>query len=148
MALRLTDRYSNRPSFDRLVEGLDPGWIDDALAASGAATMRRRRLPAEQALRLVLGMALYRGLSIVEIVEHLQLALRDGTGRTVARSAPVQARARLGDEAVRALFERCAHEWGHTAARRHAWRGLAVYGVDGTTLRVPDSVENRETFGG
>lgn len=148
MALRFTDRYFDRPSFERLVEGLDSQWVEDALAASGTATVRRRRLPAEQAVWLVLGMALYRGMSIAEIVEHLQLALPDGSGRAVAPSAPVQARARLGDEAVRWIFERCAREWGHAAARRHAWRGLAVYGVDGTTLRVPDSPDNRATFGG
>lgn len=74
MALRLGDRYADRPSFEKLVEGMPADWIEDALAASGTATVRRRRIPAEQAVRLVLGMALYRGLSIVEIVEHLQLA--------------------------------------------------------------------------
>src|SRR5256885_13077551 len=30
---------------------------------------------------------------------------------------------------------------------RHKWRGLALYGVDGTTARVPDSKENRAHFG-
>ena len=148
MALRLSDRYADRPSFEKLVEGMPADWIEDALAASGTATVRRRRIPAEQAVRLVLGMALYRGLSIVEIVEHLQLALPDESGRGVAPSAPVQARARLGDEALRWIFERSAHQWGQAAARRHAWRGLAVYGVDGTTIRVPDSPDTRATFGG
>ena len=95
-----------------------------------------------------LRMALYRDLSIVELVDHLQLALPGEDGHGVAPSAPVQARARLGDEAVRWIFERSAHQWGHAAARRHAWRGLAVYGVDGTTIRVPDSPDNRATFGG
>jgi hypothetical protein len=148
MALRLTDRYADRPSFEKLVEGMPAEWIEEALSASGTATVRRRRIPAEQAVRLVLGMALYRGLSIVEIVEHLQLALPDESGRGVAPSAPVQARARLGDEPLRWIFERSAHQWGHAAARRRAWRGLAVYGVDGTTVRVADSPENRATFGG
>ena len=45
------------------------------------------------------------------------------------------------------LFTRCADEWAHSSARRHAWRGLAIYGLDGSTLRVPDSDENRATFG-
>lgn len=147
----MTERYSEdwgRPSFERLVEGLDPGWIEEALAASGTATVRRRRLPAEQVVWLVLGMALFRHKSIQEVVQHLQLALPDERGRGLARSAPVQARARLGDEPIRWLFERCAREWGHSAAKRHQWRGLSVYGVDGTTLRVPDSADNRATFGG
>ena len=37
--------------------------------------------------------------------------------------------------------------WAHASAVRHRWRGLALYAVDGTTLRVPDSDENREHFG-
>jgi hypothetical protein len=45
------------------------------------------------------------------------------------------------------LFERCSKKWAHESARRHAWRGLALYGVDGTTIRVPDSKENRKHFG-
>jgi len=148
MTQRIEDVCWDRPSFNRLVEGLDPQWVEDALTTSGTATVRRRRLPAEQAVWLVLGMSLFRGKSITEVVEHLQLALPDGSGRSLARSAPVQARARLEDEPLRWLFERCAREWGHGAARRHEWRGLAVYGVDGTTLRVPDSADNRATFGG
>src|SRR5579872_2078030 len=66
---------------------------------------------------------------------------------TLAKSAVAQARARLGDEPMKWLFERCSSRWGHESARRHAWRGLAMYGVDGTTIRLPDSKENREHFG-
>src|SRR6185312_12838173 len=37
---------------------------------------------------------------------------------------------------------------GEQERRCHRWNGLAVYGVDGTTLRVPDSDENRSFLGG
>src|SRR2546425_6488418 len=33
------------------------------------------------------------------------------------------------------------------SAEEHRWRGLAVFGVDGTTLRVPDTPENDAHFG-
>jgi hypothetical protein len=59
-----------------------------------------------------------------------------------------QARARLGDEPLRWLFEKCSTKWAMESARRHEWRGLALFGVDGTTLRVPDSTVNRDHFGG
>ena len=147
MTKLLADRYRMQGSFDRLVEGLDPAWVDEALEASGTATVRQRRLPAESVVTLVLGMAIYRDMSITEVVDHLRLALPVGGKRSVAPSAPTQARARLGDEPVQFLFERCARKWGHEAARRHEWRGLALYGVDGTTVRVPDSPANRATFG-
>jgi hypothetical protein len=46
------------------------------------------------------------------------------------------------------LFLRTAEEWAHRSADVDRWRGLALYGVDGTTLRVADSTENRDHFGG
>jgi hypothetical protein len=128
---------------------LDPVFIEEALAATGTATLRKRRLPAEQVVWLVVGMALVRDRSIHDVVRQLDLALpsRDGM-RTVASSAVAQARARLGAEPLEWLFERTSQEWAHRSANEDRWRGLALYGLDGTTLRVPDSDENREHFGG
>jgi len=104
-------------------------------------------LPAEQVVWLVIGMCLFRDLSMRELVSTLDLALPGRRGIRVAPSSIVQARERLGDEPLRWLFERAAEAWAHTSARNHAWRGLALYGADGTTIRVPDSTENREHFG-
>ena len=132
---------------ERFRASLDPEWIDEALKATGTATIRRRRLPAEQVIWLVLGMGIYRNKPITEIVAELGLALPGSRGPRTASSSVTQARERLGDEPIRWLFEHCAEVWAHTSARRHCWRGLAVYGVDGTTLRLPDSDANREHFG-
>lgn len=73
-------------------------WIELALRATGTATIRRRRLPAEQVVWLVLGMALFRDRSVVEIVDKLDLALPGPGEAPVAPSAVPQARARLGNE--------------------------------------------------
>jgi hypothetical protein len=132
---------------ERFRASLDPDWIDEALAATGTATIRRRRLPAEQVVWLVLGMGIYRNKPITEIVAELDLALPGSRGPRAASSSVTQARERLGGEPIRWLFERSAEAWAHGSARRHAWRGLALYGVDGTTLRLPDSDANREHFG-
>ncbi len=132
---------------ERFRASLDPDWIDEALEATGTATIRRRRLPAEQVVWLVLGMGIYRNKPITEIVAELDLALPGRRGPRAASSSVTQARERLGSEPIRWLFERCAETWAHGSARRHAWRGLAVYGVDGTTIRLPDSDANREHFG-
>ncbi len=132
---------------ERFRSSLDPDWIDEALATTGTATIRRRRLPAEQVVWLVLGMGIYRNKPIAEIVAELDLALPGRRGPRTASSSVTQARNRLGDEPIRWLFEHSAETWAHASARRHAWRGLAVYGVDGTTIRLPDSDSNREHFG-
>jgi hypothetical protein len=134
-------------SIDRFRADIDPEWIDQALAATGTATLRRRRLPAEQVIWLVLGMALHRNRSIVEVARALDLALPDEHGRPVAASAVPKARARVGPEPLAWLFARCAGAWTDREPAAD-WRGLALYGVDGTTLRVPDSPANRAHFGG
>jgi hypothetical protein len=154
MRPQMSKRFNDaRPALDSdvfagFVASIDPDWIEEALTATGTATLRRRRLPANQVLWLVLAMALYRKRPIDELVERLDLVLPSKSGRGPARSGLVQARARLGDEPMAWLFDRCAREWGHDSARRHAWRGLALYGIDGSTVRAPDSEENRAHFGG
>lgn len=138
----------DRGTFERLRDSITPGWVDAALELTGTATIRRRRLPAAQVLWLVLGMALFRNLSIAEVVRELGLVLPDSNGLKIAPSALAQARERLGPEPLRWLFERCAQLWALRSADEHRWRGLAMFGVDGSTVRVPDSEGNRGFFGG
>ena len=135
-------------NIDALRAHLDPRWIEEALCYSGTASIRRRRLPAEQVVWLVIGMALYRNEPIENIVERLDLALPDKRGTLLAKSTIVQARQRLKDLALEYLFTVTAAEWSARSADQDRWRGFALYGWDGTTLRVPDSPENREEFGG
>ena len=136
-----------RPELGAFAQHLPHEWIEQALQATGTATIRKRRLPAEQVVWLVLGMALFRDRSIVEIVDKLDLALPGVDETPVAPSAVPQARARLGAEPMAWLFAHAARHWAHASADRHRWRGLALYAVDGTALRVPDSTVNRAHFG-
>ena len=143
-----TVAYSPRPeSLSALAAHLPREWIEKALSATGTATLRRRRLPAEQVIWLVLGMALFRNRSIVDVVDKLDLALPSARHGAVAPSAVPQARARLGEEPMAWLFAHSGRKWAHESARRAPWRGLALYAVDGTLLRVPDTAENRAHFG-
>jgi hypothetical protein len=136
-------------AFPNLTRHLDPAWVEEALLATDTATLRRRRMPAEQTIWLVLGMAVMRDLPITAVARQLEVALPAPDGsRTVASSALTQARARLGPEPMEWLFLRSAEEWANRSADADRWRGLALYGVDGTTLRVADSPENRAHFGG
>lgn len=147
-ALEFTSEFTPR-AYPNLTKHLDPAWVEEALLATGTATLRRRRLPAEQTVWLLLGMAVMRDMPIAAVARKLDVALPASDGsRTVASSALSQARARLGSEPMEWLFLRSAEEWAHRSADADRWRGLALYGVDGTTLRVADSPENRGHFGG
>lgn len=146
-ALEFTSEFTPR-AFPNLIKHLEPGWVEEALLSTGTATIRRRRMPAEQTVWLVLGMAVMRDMPITTVARQLDIALPAADGaRTVASSALTQARARLGAEPMEWLFLRSAEEWAHRSAGADRWRGLGLYGVDGTTLRVADSAENRKHFG-
>lgn len=139
----------NRPeSFALFSRTLDLGWVRRVLTATGTASIRKRKLPAESVVWLVIGMALLRDRSIDEVVHHLDLVLPELEGHgEVTRSAVIQARDRLGCEPLAVLFADTARSWAREAAEALRWRGLAVYGVDGTTLRIPDTEDNEIVFG-
>lgn len=146
--LALANELPRPEQYSALVTHLNPDWIEEALVATGTATVRKRRLPAAQVVWLVIGMALFRDRSITGVAERLDLAMPCAAhGPTAARSAISQARTRLGSEPLQWLFSRSAKTWGHASAGRDRWHGLALYGVDGTSFRVPDSDENHEHFG-
>jgi transposase IS4-like protein/DDE family transposase len=138
--------YASPPDLLGFRKHISPEWIEEALEATGTATVRRRRLPAEQVVWVVLGMALFRDSPVEDVVSKLDLAL-PGVG-TVARSSVAQARERVGPEPLKWLFDRCGATWAHNSAKAHLWRGMRLYGMDGTSVRVPNTVKNREKFGG
>lgn len=147
-ALSETASYPTAESLSTFEAHIDARWIEEALEATGTATLRRRRLPAEQVVWLVLGMGLMRDRPMEEVVKKLDLVLPgSGQGKTVARSTVAQARQRLGPAPMRWLFERCSQVWAGKSAGAHPWKGLALYALDGTTLRVADSDDNRAHFG-
>ena len=89
---------------ERFAASLDPEWIEEALVATGTASIRRRKLPAQQVVWLVLGMCLFTDRSIVDMVAHLGLVMP--TANSLARSAVSAARSRLGSEPIMWLFEK------------------------------------------
>lgn len=122
--------------------------LREAFEVTGTATLRKRRLPAEQVVWLILGMAIMSEKSIEDVVMKLDLALPAPNGKAVASSSIADARARIGPEPVQYLFEMTGSQWAAKSAAEHQWRGLSIFGIDGSTLRVHDSAETREVFGG
>jgi len=135
-------------SFRGLRSHVDVGWIESALAHGGVATVRRRKLPVEEVVWLVIGISLYRDRPMVEVAHRLDLVLpeSDGTMGQVTKGAIPQARERVGVEPMKLLFETTARHWAWEGAQTDRWKGLMVLGADGSTMRVPDSPENRKEF--
>ena len=130
-------------SLTRFAETLAPEWIEEALNATGTASIRRRKLPAEQVVWLVLGMCLMMDRSIVDVCEQLSLTLPKV--KSLAPSAVPGARYRLGAAPLSWLFWRLAKAYAHESPDNDL--GLKLYAVDGTHMRVPDSDANYEAFG-
>ena len=135
-------------SFEGLKSHVDVQWIKESLARGGVGKLRKRKLPAEDVVWLVIGMCLYRDQPMVDVVHRLDLVLPGDKGKPgmVTKGAIPQARARIGAEPLRELFQMTAQAWALESAERYRWRGLMVLGGDGSTLRVPDSPENRAEF--
>lgn len=146
-AIPLAIDLPDPPDFRRLGTHLPYEWIEAALAANDKASIRLRRLPAQQVVWLVIALALYRHLSVKEIVDSLDLALPELTDRCVTSSATTQARQRVGPAPLKWLFERSAQQWIAHDQAHYLFKGLHLLSMDGTTLRLGDSAANREHFG-
>jgi len=131
----------------RLHDYLPAAWIDDAIRSTDKASIRRRRLPAEKVVFLVIALALYRQHSASEVVDELDIALPKMDGAFVSKSAITQARQRVGPAPVEWLFKESAKNWITESADQAKFKGFSLFAIDGTTLRTADSRCNRAHFG-
>lgn len=114
-ALELTHNIASTPNaIEGLDSLLDPSLVEQAHEQAGVATLRKRRLPLEMMLWCVISMAFFRRMSAWDMVSRMNIML-PGQRPLVATSAVVQARQRLGSEAVRHVFHLTQKSW-HEAA--------------------------------
>jgi len=113
----------------------------------GQPSTSREVILSEQVVWLVIALAMYRHWSISEVLDSLDLALPNEAAPFVSKSAVAQARQRIGEAPMAWLFEQTARAWTSQDAAHHAFKGLSLWAMDGTTLRTPDSPANREHFG-
>ena len=70
-----THQYATPEQWGVVRASLPQHWVEQALQVSGVATLRKRRLPMEQVVWLVLGIALLRDRSILHVADALEVAL-------------------------------------------------------------------------
>jgi IS4 transposase len=131
-------------SFSSLADVLSPELIDTCLEQAGVATLRKRRLPLDLVVWSIVGMALFRHIPMGQVVNQLDIVL-PGKRPFVAPSAVVQARQRLGSDAVRRVFEQTQALW-HAQTPQPHWCGLTLLAVDGVVWRTSDSPDNQAAF--
>jgi len=150
------DEIGKRATWERLQHlratvGMD--WVRQALRNTDAETIRRRKLPNEAVVWLVIGMALFRYRSIDSVVKHLGLAKPSGsprpspTGSPVSSAAVAQARHRVGAEPLAELFRITAESWVSEFSDANRWRELSVFAIDGTGVRIANTPANEQAYG-
>jgi hypothetical protein len=142
-----------RPPHDFTVEALaavlPQAWVRDAVASCRCQSKRRRLLPAVVTVWMVALLGLFRRLSYVNLLEMLfESGLNQGlwSGAPPCSSALSKARDRVGPAPLKQLYERSASEW-HSQTSGREFHGRRVMAMDGSTMKVPDTPENRAHFG-
>lgn len=126
--------------------------IDRILQETGRHSQRERELPAHVVVYYVIALALYMQVSYREVLRCLLEGLRwlsgpDALIEPAGASAISQARARLGVEPMRRLYEEVVRPVA-TPKTPGAWyRGYRLVSLDGTTLDVGDTEANAAAFG-
>ena len=98
------DDFASPDSLALFQKELPIEWIQQALDLTNKASMRRRKLPAELVVWLIVGIGLYRDRSITDVLEKLDLKLSNSLGDSIAPSAIPQAKKRLSAKPLEALF--------------------------------------------
>ncbi|WP_432399622.1 IS4 family transposase [Pantoea allii] len=137
--------HTTSPERARSLSDLIPAeLIQQALTLTDTVTLRKRKLPLESMIWLVVGMSVFSNRPMTEIVNLMDICDRTGTPFT-ARSAVVQRRKTLGEDAVRELFDITQRYW-HEQAAHPQWHGLNLFALDGVVWRTADTPENNEAF--
>lgn len=140
------DDFASPESLSLFQKELPLEWIQQALDDTNKASMRRRKLPAELVVWLVVGIGLYRDRPITDVLDKLDLKLSSSLGESIAPSAIPQARKRLTAKPLEALFSLTAEHWTDAEDNKDTWYGLRLFSVDGTQFRTHDTSPLAEHF--
>ncbi|HEX6683725.1 MAG TPA: IS4 family transposase [Candidatus Limnocylindrales bacterium] len=119
--------------------------VDEALAATGAAQVRVRRLPARVVVYLLLAGCLFAELGYQQVWAKLTAGLAGTPTAHPSSNALSKARRRLGVTPLRWLWDLLAGPAATTGCGVR-WRGLRVCAIDGTILGTPDTEVNLTVY--
>lgn len=144
---RLTDQIS----IGVLARVVSRDVVDEVLAETGRKEQRIRLLPAHVVVYFVVAMAVFRdGYEEVtrKLVDGLLFLRKWSDSWSVPTTGAItQARGRLGERPMKALFERVATPVAKPGAPGAWLRGWRLMAIDGVRIDVPDSAANLAAFG-
>ncbi|MFZ0257576.1 MAG: IS4 family transposase [Gammaproteobacteria bacterium] len=126
--------------------------IDRILEETGRQSQRQRSLPARVMVYYAIALAFYAEASMTEVLRCLMEGLRwlarpEKDVRVSGKSGISQARTRLGEEPVRALYRQVATPIADARTKGAWYRGWRLVSIDGSTWDVADTPENAGEFG-
>jgi len=143
---------SDHISIGVLTRTYPPELVDRMVAQSCRVEQRRRLLPARVMVYYAMALALFSESSYEEVMRNLIEGLDWSAGwrggwRVPTKVAITKARARLGPEPVRALYEEVARPLATPRTKAAFLGDLRLMAVDGTTLDLADTPANEAAFG-
>jgi hypothetical protein len=127
--------------------------IEEASATTQADEERKRSLPAQLVVSLVIAMSLWSRDSMRDVLKNLIDGLSPAWvkvgkyWRVPCKSAITQARQRLGARVMSQLFHQLVRPMATDETLGAFLNGLQIVVIDGTCFDVPDSDENARVFG-
>ncbi len=127
--------------------------IEQAIANTQSEEERKRSLPAQLVVSLVIAMSFWSRDSMRDVLKNLIDGMSDAWvkvgkyWRVPCKSAITQARQRLGARVMSDLFHRLVRPMATTETLGAFLNGLRIVAIDGTCFDVPDSDENARVFG-
>lgn len=109
--LQVTAEFCYERPIDVFNKHIPLAWVEEAVQQTGRVSLRKRRLPAEQAVWY----GLQRNRSIQDVCDKLELAFPDVEGELtpMVTSSIIKGKERLGDKPIRYLFKTIAQQWEH-----------------------------------
>lgn len=149
---RTDQRLSDHISVGVLTRTYPPELVDRALAECGRLEQRKRLLPARTMVYYAMALALFAEGSYEEVMRNLVEGLDWQSGwqrpwQVPSKVAIAKARARLGSEPLRALYERAARPLAKPGSEGAFRCGLRLMAIDGTTFDLADTEANEAEFG-
>jgi hypothetical protein len=150
-SLGVEQRFCEAVTMDTITRVVPAATIAAAVEEIGVRERRVRKLTAQMTILVLIGMGLYKDLSMQAVLQKLVKGVRllwpDWEYQLANASALTQRRYQVGVRVMALLFRRVCQPLAQPHTRGAFLFGLRLVALDGTKDDVPDTPENARVFG-